>query len=60
MTMIPTLLMTLLVLPVALVAARVGRRRWIRRCGVARVRAGLALFHGLGDVPTGRHRLTRF
>ncbi|WNV91745.1 hypothetical protein [Umezawaea sp. Da 62-37] len=59
--MIPTLLMTILLLPLALVAARVGRRRWIRRCGVARVRAELALFHhGLGDVPTGRHRLTRF
>jgi hypothetical protein len=61
MTMIPTILMTLLVLPLALVAARVGRRRWTRRRGVLRVRAELAFFHhGLRDSPSGRHRITRF
>jgi len=60
MTMIPTILMTLLALPVALCAASVGRRRWIRRRSVLRVRAELALFHhGLRDTPSGRHRITR-
>jgi hypothetical protein len=60
MTMIPTILMTLLVLPIALVAARVGRRRWIRHRGVVRVKAELALFHhGLRETPSGRHRITR-
>jgi hypothetical protein len=60
MTMIPTILMTLLVLPVALCAANVGRRRWTRRRNVRRVRAELALFHhGLRETPGGRHRITR-
>lgn len=58
--MITTILLTVLVLPVALCAARIGRRRWIRRRSVARVRYELALFHhGLRDTPSGRHRLTR-
>lgn len=58
--MVPTILMTLLVLPLALVAARVGRRRWTRHRGVLRVKAELALFHhGLRDTPSGRHRITR-
>jgi hypothetical protein len=59
MTMVPTILMTLLVLPLAMVAARVGRRRWTRQ-SVLRVKAELALFHhGLRDTPSGRHRITR-
>lgn len=58
--MIMAIALTLLALPLALVAAKVGRRRWIRRRGVARVRAELALFHhGLRDSPSGRHRFTR-
>lgn len=58
--MIITIVLTLLALPLALVAAKVGRRRWIRRRSVARVRAELALFHhGLRDSPSGKHRLTR-
>jgi hypothetical protein len=43
--MIMMLVLTLLALPFALTAANVGRRRWIRKRGVARVRAELALFH---------------
>ncbi|MGZ3141242.1 hypothetical protein ACVDFE_04395 [Lentzea chajnantorensis] len=39
------LVLTVLALPFALNAANVGRRRWIRKQGVARVRAGLAAFH---------------
>lgn len=58
--MIPTILMTLLFLPLALCAARVGRRHWARRRTVLRVRAELAFFHhGLRDTPSGRHRITR-
>ncbi|GLZ32944.1 hypothetical protein Lesp02_51320 [Lentzea sp. NBRC 105346] len=43
--MITALMLTLLALPFALTAANIGRRRWIRKRGVARVRAELALFH---------------
>ncbi|MEU6149857.1 hypothetical protein ABZ816_07640 [Actinosynnema sp. NPDC047251] len=50
MAMVAMVVLTVLALPLVLVAARVGRRRWVRRRGVARVRAELAVFH---------HRLTR-
>lgn len=43
--MIAMLVLTVLAMPFALVAAHVGRRRWVRKRGVARVRAGLAGFH---------------
>ncbi|MGW6449026.1 hypothetical protein [Lentzea sp. NPDC055074] len=43
--MITMLVLTLLALPFALTAANVGRRRWIRKRGVARVRAELRGFH---------------
>ncbi|SDO90931.1 hypothetical protein [Lentzea jiangxiensis] len=43
--MLTMLFLTLLALPFALTAANVGRRRWIRKRGVARVRAGLDTFH---------------
>ncbi|WP_394614344.1 hypothetical protein JNUCC0626_31270 [Lentzea sp. JNUCC 0626] len=39
------LVLTVLALPFALTAANVGRRRWIRKKGVARVRAELVGFH---------------
>ncbi|WP_186762976.1 hypothetical protein [Lentzea tibetensis] len=39
------LVLTVMALPFALTAANVGRRRWIRKRGVARVRAELAWFH---------------
>ena len=42
--MITMLFLTLLALPFALTAANVGRRRWIRKRGVARVRAELDAF----------------
>ncbi len=48
--MVTTIALTIMALPFVLLAARIGRRRWIRRRGVARVRAELATFH---------HRLTR-
>ncbi|MEV0677314.1 hypothetical protein AB0I60_12430 [Actinosynnema sp. NPDC050436] len=44
--MVVMVLLTVLSLPFALLAARVGRRRWVRRTGAV----GLAAFH---------HRLTR-
>ncbi|MBW4719820.1 hypothetical protein [Saccharothrix obliqua] len=47
--MVPTILLTVLALPFVVLAARVGRRRWARRCEAARVRAEV-VFH---------HRLTR-
>ncbi|SDL14216.1 hypothetical protein [Lentzea albidocapillata] len=43
--MIMMLALTLLALPFALTAATVGRRRWIRKRGVSRVRAELDAFH---------------
>lgn len=43
--MIAMLVLTVLAMPFALVAAHVGRRRWVRKRGVARVRAGLTGFH---------------
>jgi hypothetical protein len=43
--MIMMLVLTLLAMPFALIAANVGRRRWIRKRGVARVRAELGAFH---------------
>ena len=43
--MIMMLALTLLALPFALTAANVGRRRWIRKRGVSRVRAELDAFH---------------
>ncbi|MFD4644129.1 hypothetical protein ACFWN2_42940 [Lentzea sp. NPDC058436] len=43
--MIMMLVLTLLAMPFALIAANVGRRRWIRKRGVARVRAELDAFH---------------
>ena len=43
--MMMMLALTLLALPFALTAANVGRRRWIRKRGVARVRAELCGFH---------------
>ena len=39
------LVLTVLALPFALTATNVGRRRWIRKKGVAGVRAELAAFH---------------
>lgn len=44
--MITMLFLTLLALPFALTAANMGRRRWVRKRGVARVRAELDAFHG--------------
>lgn len=59
--MIMAVVLTVLVLPLALGAAKIGRPRWIRCPSVAQVRAELAFFHhGLRDMPSGRHRLTRF
>ncbi|MEV6714922.1 hypothetical protein AB0M48_23145 [Lentzea sp. NPDC051208] len=43
--MMMMLALTLLALPFALTAANVGRRRWIRKRGVSRVRAELDAFH---------------
>ena len=54
--MIMMLVLTVLALPFALTAANVGRRRWIRKRGVARVRAGLATFHD----ELARHGLSHF
>ncbi|GAA3460215.1 hypothetical protein ACFFSW_18715 [Saccharothrix longispora] len=45
-------LMTFLALPLVVLAARVGRRRWVRRS--ARRRAGL-FRHWVPDEPSGRH-----
>ncbi|MEU4801130.1 hypothetical protein [Actinosynnema sp. NPDC023587] len=47
--MIAMIAVTVLALPLVLLAARIGRRRWVRGRGVALVRTGL-VFH---------HRLTR-
>lgn len=48
--MVAMVVLTVLALPFVALAARVGRRRWVRRHQVARVRAQMAVFH---------HRLTR-
>ncbi|NUT98282.1 MAG: hypothetical protein HOY78_40355 [Saccharothrix sp.] len=48
--MVGMVVLTVLALPFVALAARVGRRRWVRRHQVARVRAQMAVFH---------HRLTR-
>ncbi|MFD4673828.1 hypothetical protein ACFWNN_29190 [Lentzea sp. NPDC058450] len=50
------IVLTLLALPFALTAANVGRRRWIRKRGVARVRAELDGFH----AELARHGLSHF
>lgn len=52
--MVTMVLVTVLALPLAVLAARVGRRRWVRRCAVARARAEL-FRHWMRDEPSGRH-----
>ncbi|MFE2750385.1 hypothetical protein ACFXGA_00100 [Actinosynnema sp. NPDC059335] len=52
--MVTMVLLTVLALPLAVLAARVGRRRWVRRCAVARARAEL-FRHWMRDEPSGRH-----
>ncbi|MFD1151334.1 hypothetical protein [Saccharothrix hoggarensis] len=50
--MVATIVLTVLALPLVVLAARVGRRRWVRRTA-ARVRA--ELFHHWVGEPSGRY-----
>lgn len=52
--MLTMVVVTVLALPLAVLAARVGRRRWVRRRTVARVRAEL-FRHWVREDPSGRH-----
>jgi hypothetical protein len=55
MAMVTMVVLTVLALPLAVLAARVGRRRWVRRRAVARVRAELFRHWVMRDEPSGRH-----
>jgi hypothetical protein len=50
---------TVLAMPLAVSAGRIGRRRWIRRRGVARVRSELSWFQLPPDQPGGRDHVNR-
>jgi hypothetical protein len=52
--MVTMIVSTVLALPLAVLAARVGRRRWVRRRTVARVRAEL-FRHWVREEPSGRY-----
>ncbi|GAB3000437.1 hypothetical protein GCM10027184_66030 [Saccharothrix stipae] len=52
--MVTMVVVTVLALPLAVLAARVGRRRWVRRRTVARVRAEL-FRHWVREDPSGPH-----
>ncbi|MFD0199767.1 MULTISPECIES: hypothetical protein [Saccharothrix] len=53
--MVTMVVLTVLALPLAVLAARVGRRRWVRRRAVARVRAELFRHWMLREEPSGRY-----
>jgi hypothetical protein len=55
MAMVTMVVLTVLALPLAVLATRVGRRRWVRGRTVARVRAELFRHWMPRDEPSGRH-----
>ncbi len=53
--MVTTIVFTVLALPLAVLAARVGRRRRVRRRTVTRVRTELFRHCWVCEEPSGRH-----
>jgi hypothetical protein len=53
------IVLTVLAMPLAVSAGRIGRRRWIRRRCVARVRSELSWFPLPPDQSSGRHHVSR-
>lgn len=52
--MVTMIVLTVLALPLVVLTARIGRKRWVERRAAGRVRAGM-FRHWVWEEPSGRH-----